>query len=149
MTAQTPSEIIATRADHRAENMGLRSWPNDNIRKADVVTSKNCLGEGEVRELNRLTTILLDIFEDQLDMGRLVVMQDARTLLDRQLQQLGRTLLRSGGSVPASEARRHAESEYEAFDQQRRLERQRDADEAIATLASEAGLLPKGSRRST
>jgi hypothetical protein len=60
--------------------------------------------------LNRLTTILLDIFEDQLDVGRLVVMQDAQTLLDRQLQQLGRVLLRTGGSVKASDAKRMAEA---------------------------------------
>lgn len=64
--------------------MGLRTWQNDNIRKTDVALSKNDLAEGEIRELNRLTTILLDIFEDQLDSGRLVVMQDAQALLDRQ-----------------------------------------------------------------
>ncbi len=44
--------------------MGLRTWPNDNIRKQDAIVSKNYLADGEIRELNRLTTILLDIFED-------------------------------------------------------------------------------------
>lgn len=86
--------------------MGLRAWQSDNIRKTDVAVSKNYLAEQEIREPNRLTTILLDIFEDQLDMGRLVVMQDAQTLLDQQLQQLGRTVLRSGGSTKASDAKR-------------------------------------------
>ena len=77
VTSNTPAEIVASRADHTAENMGLRTWPNDNVRKADVGVSKNYLAEAEIKELNRLTNILLDIFEDQLDMGRLVVMQDA------------------------------------------------------------------------
>ncbi|TPO01680.1 RhuM family protein [Mesorhizobium sp. B1-1-5] len=147
VTSQTPAEIIAARANHQFENMGLRSWPNDNIRKTDLAVSKNYLAEGEIKELNRLTTILLDIFEDQLDMGRLVVMQDAQTLLDQQLRQLGRTVLRSGGSVKTSDARRIAEAQYEKFDRQRKLERHREADERIAALAKEAKKLPKSPRR--
>ncbi|MEQ1945171.1 RhuM family protein [Mesorhizobium sp. VNQ89] len=147
VTSHTPSEIIATRANHRSENMGLQTWPNDNIRKTDVVVSKNYLADGEIKELNRLTTILLDIFEDQLDIGRLVVMQDAQTLLEQQLLQLGRAVLRSGGSVKAGDARRTAEAQYEKFDRQRKLERHQDADERIGALAKEAKALPKSSRR--
>jgi hypothetical protein len=147
VASQTPSEVIASRADHRSENMGLQTWPNDNIRKADAVVSKNHLTEPEVRELNRLTTILLDIFEDQLDVGRLVVMKDAQDLLDRQLHQLGRTVLRTGGSVSADDARLRAESEYDAYDRQRRLERRGDADENIAELVRGAKGLPRSPKR--
>jgi hypothetical protein len=148
VTSQTPSEIICDRANIESENMGLQSWPNDNIRKADVVVSKNYLAEAEVRELNRLTTILLDIFEDQLDMGRLVVMEDAQILLDRQLGQLGRAVLRAGGAVKASDAKRVAEAQYEKFDQQRKLARHRAADEQISALTKEAEALPRTPRRS-
>lgn len=146
VTSQTPAEIVATRANHKSENMGLQAWQKDNIRKTDVTVSKNYLAEAEIRELNRLTTILLDIFEDQLDMGRLVVMQDAQTLLNQQLHQLGRTVLRSGGSVKASDAKRIAETQYEKFDRQRKLERHQEADERIAALAKEAKKLPKSPR---
>jgi Virulence protein RhuM family len=86
--------LIRERADAGRENMGLVTWPNDNIRKQDVTVAKNYLAEAEVRELNRLTTILLDIFEDQLDLRRLVAMEDAGRLLDSQLQSLGRSVLR-------------------------------------------------------
>jgi hypothetical protein len=79
--------------------MGLMTWPNDNIRKSDASVSKNDLAAGEIGELNRLTTILLDIFEDQLDIGRLVTMDDAHRLLDDQLKNLGRVVLTSGGSI--------------------------------------------------
>jgi hypothetical protein len=147
VTSQTPAEVIASRADHDAVNMGLHIWQNDNIRKSDVTVSKNYLAQAEIRELNRLTTILLDIFEDQLELGRLIVMQDARALLDQQLEQLGRVVLRSGGSVKASDSKRLAEAEYDQFDQQRRLARHRQADEDIAALAKVAKDLPKSGRR--
>lgn len=143
VTSHTPAEIITSRADHRSENMGLQTWPNDNIRKTDVTISKNYLSEHEIRELNRLTTILLDIFEDQLDLGRLIVMQDAQNLLEQQLQQLGRTVLRDGGTVKASQAKRVAEKQYEKYSQLRKLKRLEEADENIATLAKEAKKLPK------
>lgn len=143
VTSRTPAEIIDERADHAAANMGLTTWPNDNIRKSDVTVSKNYLTTPEIRELNRLTTILLDILEDQLDLGRLVVMHDAQDLLDRQLGQLGRTVLRGGGTIKASDAKRKAQIEYEKFDETRKLERRREADEQIAALAREAKGLPE------
>lgn len=146
VTSHTPAEIVSERANHNFRNMGLQSWPNDQIRKSDVAISKNYLTESEIRELNRLTSILLDIFEDQLDIGRIVVMQDAQHLLDQQLRQLGRVVLSGGGSVSAADARRKAEYQYGEFDRQRKLERQKEADERIAALAKEAKKLPKPRR---
>ena len=147
VTSQTPSEVIEARADHDAENMGLRTWPNDNVRKADIAVSKNYLTEAEIRELNRLTTILLDIFEDQLEMGRLVVMADAAALLDKQLRDLGRTVLQGGGSVSASDARLAAEREYRLFSERRTLERRKQADAQIAALAQDAKAMPRTPRK--
>lgn len=147
VTSQTPAEIVASRADHKRPNMGLQNWSSDSIRKLDVAVSKNYLAETELRELNRLTTILLDIFEDQLDLGRLIVMDDARSLLDRQLQQLGRGVLRHGGSIKTEDARRRAEAEYVRFDGQRKAERHREADRQISALVGEAKRLPKTPRR--
>lgn len=147
VTAHTPAEIVATRADHAAINMGLTAWQGDNIRKSDVAVSKNYLAEAEIKELNRLTTILLDIFEDQLDIGRLVVMLDAQNLLDRQLANLGRNVLRRGGSVKTSAARDIAEREYGKFDQIRKVKRQEEADRTIAALVEQAKSLPKTPKR--
>lgn len=146
VTSHTPAEIVTSRADHRAENMGLRTWPAENIRKQDAAISKNYLAEGEIRELNRLTTILLDIFEDQADLGRLVVMDDATHLLESQFTNLGRAVLRSGGSVSAEQAKGCAEAEYRKFDAERKAKRLLEAGEAIAMLAREAKSLPKGKR---
>jgi hypothetical protein len=138
VVSKTPSEILLERADHAAPNMGLATWPNDAIRKQDVIVSKNYLAEGEMRELNRLTTILLDIFEDQADIGRLVVMDDATRLLEAQLQGLGRNVLRGGGTVDRRTALEHAEREYGTFDAARRQAARDEADARIAALAREA-----------
>ena len=144
VTSHTPSEIVRGRVDAASDTMGLTTWPNDNIRKADVSVSKNYLSEGEVQELNRLTNILLDVFEDQLQQGRLVVMDDAMRLLDEQLKGLGRAILTGGGSVSSADARLFAEGEYAGFAERRKLARHREADAGIAALTAEARGLPKG-----
>ncbi len=114
--------------------MGLTNWPNANIRKQDVTVSKNYLVDAEIRELNRLTNILPDIFEDQLDLGRLIVMEDVERLLDQQLKALNRAVLAHGGRVRTSVAKARAEQEFEAFDARRRGERREKADAVIAEL---------------
>ena len=142
MVSRTPSEIIATRADAAQPDMGLRTWPGDQIRKQDAVVSKNYLSEPEIRELNRLTTILLDIFEDQADLGRLVVMEDAARLLERQLKGLERAVLNHGGSVSAAKAKAHAERQYGLYDERRKAARHDEANKTINELAKEAKRLP-------
>lgn len=146
VTSHTPAELVQRRADADLPDMGLTSWPNDNIRKGDVTVSKNYFGDAEVRELNRLTTILLDIFEDQADLGRLVMMDDARALLDRQLAMLGRVVLAHGGNVSAADARRHAERQYALYDAKRKAERRAEADRAIEALRNADKELPRGGR---
>jgi len=147
VTSHTPAEILNDRADARQPDMGLTTWPNDNIRKGDVSISKNYFGSAEVTELNRLTVILLDIFEDQAAVGRLVMMDDARRILDQQLQALGRVVLTHGGSVSASDAKHHAERQYEMYSAKRKIERQADTDKAIVALREQDQALPKSRRK--
>ncbi|MCB2066926.1 MAG: virulence RhuM family protein [Erythrobacter sp.] len=132
--SDTPAGLIKGRASLTEPNMGLRSWPNENIRKADVAVSKNYLGDTEVRELNRLTTMLLDMFEDQMEIGRLTLMSEATTFLDAQLKALGRNVLNHGGTVKMADAKRHAERVYEKFREQQRKLRHEAADKAIAEV---------------
>ena len=140
---QTPSEILIGRADGSHETMGLHIWPKAGIRKADAVTAKNYLAPGEIRELNRLTSILLDIFEDQLEIGRLTTMGEARQRLDDSLRNVGRVVLAHGGQVAAPRAKAAAERAYETFDERRRLARQVDAADELAALRTAANVLPK------
>lgn len=140
---RTPSEIVSDRADADALNMGLRIWPKDAIRQSDALVAKNYLAPPELKELNRLTDILLSIFEDQLDIGRLVLMEQATQLLDQQLTNLGRLVLDHGGSIRHEQAEGHAKAEYKRFDEARRLARREEADRGLAELKGAAKALPK------
>ena len=147
VTSHTPAMILTERAAAGAENMGLRTWPKDAIRQQDALIAKNYLAEPEIRELNRVTTILLDIFEDQLDIGKLRTMAEVEETLDRQLKSLNRPVLAHGGSVKGSAAERHAKEQYRIFDEKRRALRHAEADAQMADLLKKEGALPKSRRK--
>ncbi len=125
----------------------MRAWKGDHITQADVDVSKNYLAEGELREFNRLTVILLDIFEDQLDLGKLNTMAEVATLLDNQLRSLSRQVLRGGGSVKTAQAKAHALEQYRAYNEKRKAARHAAADAAFAALKAQDKLLPKSPKK--
>ena len=86
---------------------------------------------------------MLDIFEDQLDLGKIGTMQQIESLLDNQLRSLSREVLRGGGSVKTVQAKAHALSEYQAFNAKRKALRHAAADAAIAALKAQEKALPK------
>lgn len=143
---RTPSEILIGRADASEPNMGLQAWPKAEIRKADVSVAKNYLAPAEMRELNRLTTILLDIFEDQLEIGRLTTMSEAAERLDSSLRNFGRHVLNHGGQIKSDRAKASAEREYEKFDARRKDARRLEADREISALRATEKALPKATR---
>jgi hypothetical protein len=143
VTGKTPSEVIMDRANADLPNMGLTNWSHENIRKADTIISKNFLAEREVAELNRLTTILLDIFEDQMDIGRLKLMGEVTQLLDQQLKNLNRAMLSGGRSIRTSQAKEFAEAEYEKFKNFEKGRRHADADRVISSINDIRKALPK------
>jgi len=143
VVSHTPSELLVSRVSAAKANMGLQTWPKDAIRQEDALVAKNALAEAELRELNRVTDILLSVFEDQLDVGRLILMSDAKHLLDQQLRQLGRPVLKGGGSVSTETAQTYVKAQYKIFDERRRLERKRQADAELAALKAEAKKLPR------
>jgi hypothetical protein len=147
VTSHTPAMILIERADAATENMGLRTWPKDAIRQQDTLVAKNYLAEPEIRELNRLTTILLDIFEDQLDIGKLKTMTEVEQTLERQLRSLNRPILTHGGSAKSTAAERHAKEQYRAFDEKRRALRHAEADTQLAELLKKERGLPKSRRK--
>jgi len=140
---RTPSELLIGRADAEKPNMGLQSWPKDEIRQQDALVAKNYLASPELKELNRLTTILLDIFDDQLDIGRLTTMSDAARLLDQQLRNLHRLVLTHGGQIPHHRAEARAKSEYQRFNERRRAVRAADTQAEIVSLKQADKQLPK------
>ncbi len=132
VTSHTPAMIVVERADAAADNMGLRTWPKDAIRQQDALIAKNYLAEPEIRELNRVTTMLLDFFEDQLDIGKLNTMAEVEETLNRQLRSL---------------AERHAKEQYRVFDERRAALRHAEADTLMADLLKRERSLPKSRRK--
>ena len=62
ITKQTAAEIIYNTADHKKENMGLKTWknsPNGRILKSDVSVAKNYLDEKQIKQLERTITSYL------------------------------------------------------------------------------------------
>ena len=147
VTNLTPASVIISRADADVESMGLQAWSGDAVRAADVTVAKNYLRPPEIKELNRLTDILLSIFEDQLEIGRLTTMTEAETLLDRQLRQLGRIPLMHGGEVSKDRADGEARRQYKLFDQRRKAVEKARVDQEYAELRRQSGELPKTTRR--
>ncbi len=143
ISGETPSEIIYRRVTAARSDLGLTSWSRENIRKSDVTISKNYLSQSETRELNRLTTIMLDIMEDQMDIGRLKLMDEASTLLDNQLRNLNRDVLTGGGTISTQSAHQRAEQEYEKFRMQQTALRHAEADRRINSINDIRKALPK------
>ena len=70
-------------------------------------------------------------------------MDEAIGLLDRQLKELGRTILTDGGRVKRKIADKHAEAEYKKFARRRKELRHKEADQTLSELAAEAKKLPR------
>jgi hypothetical protein len=147
VTSQTPAMILYKRAEASEPNMGLQTWPKDEIRQTDATTAKNYLASGELQELNRLTTILLDIFDDQLKIGKLTLMSEAAALLDAQLKNLNRQVLRDGGRVSHQAAEARAKLEYQKFDTKRREVRAVEKQRELAALKALETTMPKTPRQ--
>ncbi len=62
-------------------NMGLQTWKGERPIQSDAMVARNYLADAEVKELNGVTSILLDVFQDQVDVGRLTTMAECATLL--------------------------------------------------------------------
>ncbi|MDZ4692855.1 RhuM family protein [Terricaulis sp.] len=147
VVSYTPSMVLMERADAEQPNMGLQNWPKENIRQEDAVVAKNYLAGAELEELNRLTTILLDIFDDQLKIGKLTLMAEATALLDAQLANLNRAVLKGGGKAKADDAKAHAKAEYKKFDERRRALRARERQAELVELKETAKSLPKPKKK--
>ncbi len=119
-TEMTAGELIASRADHTKENMGLTSWNREEIRSSDVTVAKNYLNENEIDELNRIVVMWLDYAEDQAKRREQVFLNDWQKKLDGFLEFNDRDVLENLGGVSKKEADAKAKDEYTKFRVKRR-----------------------------
>lgn len=126
ITGKTAAELITSRSDPEAPNMGLTSWQGSIVRKQDVAIAKNYLNTEEIKDLNEIVTMYLDYAERQARLRKTVTMEQWSDKLDAFLSFNEHELLTHAGKVKAEVAKRIAEQRYEEFDARRR------AEEAIA-----------------
>lgn len=115
VTGMTGAEIRMSRANASLPAMGLNNWSGSRPRTKDIYTAKNYLGDAEIRDLNRFTGMLLDYFEQETDLQRLVTMDDARSALDKFIRNNERALLNGPGSISKIDADAYVKEQYKIF----------------------------------
>jgi len=145
ITGQTAAEIIHERADSTKPSMGLTTWRGTKVRKPDVIIAKNYLNEAELAALNNLVEQYLVFAEGQAMRRIPMLMRGWIAKLDAFLGLNDREILTHAGKISHELALDHAETHYDAFQQQRLNEdatRPDDFERAIGRLPK-----PKPARR--
>ena len=118
ITGQTAAEIVYNRAGARKDNMGLTNWensPDGKILKSDVVIAKNYLNEKEIRDLNNLVNLFLDIAENNAERNIPMYMNDWKNEVENALKVFHYEVLEGKGKISRNQAISKAESEYEKY----------------------------------
>ena len=118
VTGNTAAEIIYSRADSQKENMGLTNWdksPDGKILKSDVVIAKNYLDEKEIKNLNNLVNLFLDIAENNAERNLSMSMSDWKNEVETSLKLFHYDILDNKGKISSEKAKQKAEGEYEKY----------------------------------
>lgn len=98
--------------------MGLTNWnksPNGKILKSDVSIAKNYLEEKEIKNLNNLVNLFLDIAENNAERNIPMYMNDWKKEVETSLKLFHYDVLEGKGKISAEKAKQKAESEYEKY----------------------------------
>lgn len=134
----TAAELIKSRANPDAPNMGLTTWKGAVVRKGDVTTAKNYLGEAEIRELNLIVTMFLDTAELRASRRQAMRLAEWEGVLDTFITSNELPLLRNAGSISAKKAEQIAHARYAEFEGKRR-----DAERLAAQQTDDLAELEK------
>ena len=118
ITGQTAAEIVYNRVDSKKENMGLTTWeksPDGKILKSDVIIAKNYLDEKEIRKLNNLVNLFLDIAENNAERNITMYMNDWKSEVENALKVFHYEVLENKGKISHEQAKNKAFSEYEKY----------------------------------
>lgn len=147
VTGRTAAELIESRSDPEAPNMGLTNWKGSVVRKGDVGTAKNYLKAEEVEELNRIVVMYLDYAEDQARRRRPVAMAEWADKLDAFLSFNERNVLTHAGRLRMDVAQKLAAERFEMFDANRRAAEALAADETDIAQLEEMEKAAKGRKK--
>lgn len=116
-TTATAAELIYNRANSNNDNMGLTTWqksPDGKIIKNDVTIAKNYLSEIEIKGLNNLVNIFLDVAENKAEEMTIMKMKDWEEQVTKSLL-LDKKILKGTGTISAEQAKVKVENEYDKF----------------------------------
>ena len=128
VTGRTSAEIVTTRADANAPNMGLTSWKGTVVRKQDVIIAKNYLTQDELDSLNRLVVIFLETAEFRAKNRKDLTMNFWRENIDKILLSNDQRLLPNAGTVSKVQKEEFAYQVYEEFNARRKRKEAIEAD---------------------
>jgi hypothetical protein len=135
VTNKTAAEIVMSRADSQAPNMGLTSWKGNKVRKQDIIIAKNYLSQDELDTLNRLTVIFLETAELRVKERKDINLNFWRNNVDRILQFNDKSILQNAGSISNALMEETIKQIYTLFDQKRKQFEAEQADlEDLKTL---------------
>ena len=83
--------------------------------------AKNYLNADEIRDLNRIVTMFLDVAEDRAARRRAMTMADWEAELDRFLKFNERPVLHDAGTISHDRMERVAAERYERYDSARQI----------------------------
>ena len=115
---QTAAEIVYNRVDSTKENMGLTNWeksPDGKILKSDISIAKNYLDEKELKNLNNLVNLFLDIAENNAERKMAMYMEDWKKEVENALKVFHYNVLEGKGTISHKQAIKKAENEYEKY----------------------------------
>ena len=118
ITGNTAAEIVYKRVDSKKENMGLTTWensPDGKILKSDVIIAKNYLNEQEIKNLNNLVNLFLDIAENNAERSITMYMEDWKNEVENALKVFHYEVLEGKGKISHKQATQKAEKEYEKY----------------------------------
>jgi hypothetical protein len=124
ITGQTAAEIIYTKADRGADNMGLTTWkhsPEGRILKSDVTIAKNYLPEEQIRRLERAVIGYFDYIEDLIERENTFTMEEFALSVNEFLAFRKYKILANKGKISKQEADHKAEAEYDEFNKTQKI----------------------------
>lgn len=124
ITGQTAAEIIYTKADRGADNMGLTTWkhsPEGRILKSDVTIAKNYLPEEQIRRLERAVTGYFDYIEDLIERENTFTMEEFALSVNEFLAFRKYKILTDKGKISKQKADQKAEAVYEEFNKTQKI----------------------------
>ena len=93
----------------------MRNSPDGKILKPDVVIAKNYLDEKEIKNLNNLVNLFLDIAENNAERNIPMYMNDWKNDIENALKVFHYEVLEGKGKISHKQAEEKAESEYKKY----------------------------------